>query len=204
VLANVLRTLDLKTQIGSLRGELRKLGRFGPLIGASAAMQRVYDLVAKVGPTEAGVLITGESGTGKELVAQTIHELSPRKDQPFVAINCGAVSATLIESELFGHEKGSFTGATKQHQGHFERASGGTLFLDEITEMPTELQAPTTAFAVKPTSTRCSLTGQLACGQSATTRSYRRHSTKRRPMACLVPLTRFTLQPPRNSGARNS
>jgi DNA-binding NtrC family response regulator len=140
VLANVLRTLDLKTQIGSLRGELRKLGRFGPLIGASAAMQRVYDLVAKVGPTEAGVLITGESGTGKELVAQTIHELSPRKDQPFVAINCGAVSATLIESELFGHEKGSFTGATKQHQGHFERASGGTLFLDEITEMPTELQ----------------------------------------------------------------
>jgi DNA-binding NtrC family response regulator len=140
VLANVRRTLDLKTQIGSLRGELRTLGRFGPLIGASAPMQEVYDLLSKVGPTEAGVLISGESGTGKELVAQAIHELSARKDEPFVAINCGAVSATMIESELFGHEKGSFTGAAKQHRGHFERASGGTLFLDEITEMPTDLQ----------------------------------------------------------------
>jgi transcriptional regulator with PAS, ATPase and Fis domain len=86
------------------------------------------------------VLITGESGSGKELVAQAIHELSPRKHAPFVAINCGAVSPNLIESELFGHEKGSFTGAAKQHRGHFERASGGTLFLDEITEMPAELQ----------------------------------------------------------------
>ena len=140
VLVNVLRTLDLKTQIGSLRGELRKLGRFGPLIGGSAPMQRVYDLLAKVGPTEAGVLITGESGTGKELVAAAIHELSARKSKPFVAINCGAVSPNLIESELFGHERGSFTGAAKQHQGHFERASAGTLFLDEITEMPAELQ----------------------------------------------------------------
>ncbi len=103
-------------------------------------MQRVYDLIGKVAPTDATVLVVGESGTGKELVAETIHELSRRKRGPFLAINCGAVSPTLIESELFGHERGSFTGATQRHRGHFERASGGTLFLDEITEMPIELQ----------------------------------------------------------------
>src|SRR6185436_11329509 len=86
------------------------------------------------------VLVTGESGTGKELVAQTIHQLSRRRIAPFLAINCGAVSATLVESELFGHERGSFTGALQRHRGHFERAEGGTLFLDEISEMPMELQ----------------------------------------------------------------
>ena len=140
VLANVSRTLALKQEIHTLRGELRKLGRFGRLIGASAAMQRVYDMIARVAPTQATVLITGESGTGKELVAETVHELSPRRKGPFVPVNCGAVPATLIESELFGHERGSFTGATQQHRGYFERASGGTLFLDEITEMPADLQ----------------------------------------------------------------
>jgi len=140
VLANVARTLDFTTEIGSLRGELRKLGRFGPMIGASRPMQDVYDLIARVAPTEASVLVTGESGTGKELVAQTIQGLSRRRRAPFLAINCGAVSPNLIESELFGHERGSFTGAAQRHRGHFERASGGTLFLDEITEMPIELQ----------------------------------------------------------------
>jgi DNA-binding NtrC family response regulator len=140
VLANLARTRELKREIGSLRGELRKLGRFGPMIGASPAMQRVYDLVGKVARTEATVLIIGETGTGKELVAQTIHTMSRRGKAPFVPVNCGAVSPTLIESELFGHERGSFTGAERVHRGFFERANRGTLFLDEITEMPQDLQ----------------------------------------------------------------
>jgi DNA-binding NtrC family response regulator len=114
---------------------------FCDLIGGSEPMRRVYDAITRVAESTTTVLIRGESGTGKELVAQTLHDLSPRKDGPFVAVNCSAVPATLIESELFGHEKGSFTGATQQHRGVFERASGGTLFLDEITEMPAELQA---------------------------------------------------------------
>jgi two-component system response regulator AtoC len=141
VMLNALaRTVEMKDQIGSLRGELRRLGRFGPLVGGSAAMQRIYDLVARVAPTEATVLVTGETGTGKELVAQTIHALSRRSKEPFLAVNCGAISATLIESEVFGHERGSFTGADRQHKGYFERANRGTLLLDEITEMPQELQ----------------------------------------------------------------
>ena len=140
VLANVSRTLALKEEIGSLRGELRELGRFGRLIGNSQIMQKVYDLVVKVAPTEATVLLVGESGTGKEEVAATIHELGRRRGQAFLPVNCGAVPANLIESELFGHERGSFTGATQLHRGYFERVSRGTLFLDEITEMPLELQ----------------------------------------------------------------
>ena len=140
VLANVSRTRELKEEIGSLRGELRELGRFGPLIGASSAMQKVYDLIARVAKTEATVLVTGETGTGKELVAQTVHELSRRHREAFLPLNCGAVSPALIESELFGHERGSFTGADRVHRGYFERANRGTLFLDEITEMPIELQ----------------------------------------------------------------
>ena len=140
VLANVLRTLALKEEIGSLRDELRELGRFGRLIGNSPVMQKVYDLVVKVAPTDATVLLVGESGTGKEVVAATIHELGRRRSQSFLPVNCGAVPANLIESELFGHERGSFTGATQLHRGYFERVSRGTLFLDEITEMPLELQ----------------------------------------------------------------
>jgi DNA-binding NtrC family response regulator len=140
VLANVSRTLALKEEIGSLRGELRELGRFGRLIGNSQIMHKVYDLVVKVAPTDATVLLVGESGTGKEEVAATIHELGRRRGQAFLPVNCGAVPANLIESELFGHERGSFTGATQLHRGHFERASRGTLFLDEVTEMPLELQ----------------------------------------------------------------
>ncbi len=134
------RTIEMKDQIGTLRTELRRLGRFGPLVGSSPPMQKAYDLIARVAPTEATVLVTGETGTGKELVAETIHALSRRAKEPFLAVNCGAISATLIESEMFGHERGSFTGAERQHKGHFERANRGTLFLDEITEMPQELQ----------------------------------------------------------------
>jgi two-component system, NtrC family, response regulator HydG len=140
VLTNVARTRELKEQIGNLRGELRKLGRFGPLIGASPPMQRVYDLIAKVAQTDATVMLTGETGTGKELVAETVHSLSRRHKEPFLPVNCGAVSPNLIESELFGHERGSFTGADRMHRGYYERAHRGTLFLDEITEMPPELQ----------------------------------------------------------------
>jgi two-component system response regulator AtoC len=140
VLGNVSRTLALKEEIGTLRDELRQLGRFGRLIGNSTAMQKVYDLVVKVAPTDATVLLSGQSGTGKEEVAATIHELGKRRKQPFLPLNCGAVPPNLMESELFGHERGSFTGAAQMHRGHFERASGGTLFLDEITEMPLDLQ----------------------------------------------------------------
>ncbi|MGE5089182.1 MAG: sigma-54 interaction domain-containing protein [Candidatus Levyibacteriota bacterium] len=117
------------------------LGRFGRLYGGSSSMQDVYRMIERVAPTEATVFITGESGCGKELVARTIHERSPRARRPFVAINCGAIPETLIEAELFGHERGAFTGADRQHRGCFERAEGGTLFLDEITEMPVEMQA---------------------------------------------------------------
>ncbi len=133
-LGNVTRALELRGEIGSLRGELRKLGRFGPLIGASPAMQKVYDLIGRVAGTDASILVSGETGTGKELVAETIHKLSRRSKQPFLPVNCGALSAHLIESELFGHERGSFTGADRMHKGYFERAHGGTLLLDEITE----------------------------------------------------------------------
>jgi DNA-binding NtrC family response regulator len=140
VLANLARTTELKEEIGTLRQQLRGLGRFGQLIGASPAIQGVYDLIAKVAPTNATVLLTGESGTGKEVVAQTIHDLSKRRRGSFLPLNCGAMPSGLIESELFGHERGSFTGATQLRRGHFERASGGTLFLDEISEMPIELQ----------------------------------------------------------------
>jgi two-component system response regulator AtoC len=139
-LANVTRTLGMKGEIGALRGELRRLGRFGPLIGTSPPMQAVYDLIGRVARTDASVLIAGETGTGKELVALTIHSLSRRSKEAFLPVNCGAISANLIESELFGHERGSFTGADRLHKGYFERAHRGTLFLDEITEMPLELQ----------------------------------------------------------------
>lgn len=140
ILDRIPRAGDLKAEIGSLRGELRRFGRFGRMLGNSPAMQHLYDQINKVAPTEATVLLIGESGTGKELVAQTIHELSLRRKHPFLPVNCGAISPNLIESEMFGHERGSFTGADRQHKGYFERAHGGTLFLDEITEMPIELQ----------------------------------------------------------------
>jgi len=116
------------------------LGRFGRLYGSSSVMQEVYRMIEKVSPTEATVFITGESGCGKELVARTIHERSARARGGFVAINCGAIPQNLIEAELFGHERGAFTGANRQHRGCFERAEGGTLFLDEITEMAPEMQ----------------------------------------------------------------
>ena len=111
------------------------------LIGNSSGMRKVRELIARVAPTDSTVLICGESGCGKELVAESVHAMSPRAGKPFVAINCAAIPATLIEAELFGHERGSFTGAMRTREGVFERANGGTLLLDEITEMPLDLQS---------------------------------------------------------------
>lgn len=116
------------------------LEQFGMLLGASDCMRQLYRMIRKVAPCEAHVLVVGESGAGKELVANTLHCASLRNEQPFVAINCGALSAELIDSELFGHVKGAFTGAIREHKGVFEQAQGGTLFLDEVTEMPLEQQ----------------------------------------------------------------
>ncbi|WP_066331108.1 sigma-54-dependent transcriptional regulator [Azohydromonas lata] len=140
ILSRVMRPSVLKDELASLNAEWQKTGHFGHLWGRSAPMQRIYAQIARVAGTAVSVFITGESGTGKEVVAQTVHDLSRRRKQPFLAVNCGAISPNLIESEIFGHEKGSFTGADRMHQGFFERAHGGTLFLDEITEMPLELQ----------------------------------------------------------------
>ena len=116
------------------------LAASGPLLGNSEAMLEVFRLIERVGPTDAGVLLTGESGSGKELAAQSIHDRSARRGGPFTAVNCGAIPAGLIEAELFGYEKGSFTGAVRAHAGVFERAQGGTLLLDEVTEMPLDMQ----------------------------------------------------------------
>ncbi|MBB1593030.1 sigma-54 dependent transcriptional regulator [Achromobacter sp. UMC46] len=126
---------------GDLPGmPFEEAGRFGKLYGASDCMTELYRQIGRVAPTSVTTLLIGESGTGKELAAHAIHELSARRQRPFIAVNCGAISPNLIESEMFGHERGSFTGADRQHKGYFERADGGTLFLDEVTEMPLDLQ----------------------------------------------------------------
>ncbi len=123
-----------------LKQTLQDRYQFSNIIGKSTQMLRIYELIEKVAPAKATVLVTGESGTGKELIARAIHFNSPRKDRPFISVNCGALPENLLESELFGHEKGSFTGAVSQRKGRFELAHGGTLFLDEISEMSTPLQ----------------------------------------------------------------
>jgi DNA-binding NtrC family response regulator len=140
ILSRVTRPSVLRAEVDSLNEDLQRTGRFGHLVGGSEPMRRVYEQIARVAGTSVTVFITGESGTGKELVARTVHDLSRRRSRPFLAVNCGAISPNLIESEIFGHERGSFTGAERQHQGFFERAHGGTLFLDELTEMPPALQ----------------------------------------------------------------
>jgi DNA-binding NtrC family response regulator len=138
---NLVHAVDLALPARKARVPAKvELKRFGALYGNSPPMEQLYQMIAKVAATDATVLIHGESGTGKELVARTIHDLSSRRDKPFIAVNCGAISSTLIEAELFGHERGSFTGAHRTHKGYFERATGGTLFLDEISEMAPELQ----------------------------------------------------------------
>jgi DNA-binding NtrC family response regulator len=130
----------MKQEIIELRRQLQKMGALGHLVGKSPRMQRLFEELEMVANTDANVFIVGESGSGKEVVANTIHYLSRRRNKPFIAFNCGAISPTLIESEIFGHEKGAFTNAIKRREGYFEMAKGGTVFLDEITEMPIELQ----------------------------------------------------------------
>ncbi len=131
----------MRQEVLLLRREMIRSGRFQKLLGKSARMLEMYRMIDQVAPSTASVLITGESGTGKEVVARTIHNLSPRASRRFVAISCAAIPETLLESEIFGHEKGSFTGATASRSGCFELADGGTLFLDEIAEMPVALQS---------------------------------------------------------------
>jgi DNA-binding NtrC family response regulator len=140
ILSRVTPPSVLRAEVDGLNEDLQRSGRFGHLVGRSEPMRRVYEQIARVAGTSVTAFITGESGTGKELVARTVHDLSRRRSRPFLAVNCGAISPNLIESEIFGHEQGRFTGAERQHQGFFERAHGGTLFLDEITEMPMALQ----------------------------------------------------------------
>jgi len=135
LLDKIVARLETLREVKALRRQLREHGTFGSLIGNSPEMRKIYQVVEQASPTSASVLITGESGTGKELIAQTIHHLSPRATFPFVAINCAAIPETLLESEIFGHEKGAFTGAADRRQGCFELADRGTLFLDEIGEM---------------------------------------------------------------------
>jgi DNA-binding NtrC family response regulator len=141
ILTNLGEILHTRTENESLRRRLRDKGALGLLVGSSAEMQGIFRLIEQVAPSTASVLITGASGTGKELVARTIHDLSPRRTKPFVPINCAAIPETLIESEIFGHEKGAFTGALERRIGCFELAEGGTLLLDEIGEMPVGTQA---------------------------------------------------------------
>jgi len=144
LLATVSKAVEhygLIQEIKRLRKEATPKSGFGGMIGKNQNMLNVYQLIEKVAPTPSSVLVTGESGTGKELVARAIHNLSERKDAPFISVNCAALADSLLESELFGHEKGAFTDAVTMRKGRFELANSGTLFLDEIGEMPTALQA---------------------------------------------------------------
>jgi len=141
ILQNASELLGTRVELEVTRRKLRDAGSLGSLVGPSKKMQEIFRLIEMVAPSTASVLITGASGTGKELVARTIHDLSPRRNKPFVPINCAAIPETLIESEIFGHEKGAFTGALERRTGCFELAEGGTLLLDEIGEMPVATQA---------------------------------------------------------------
>ena len=141
VLEKGLKQVGFAREANALRQKLESpLGSYGELIGKSATMRQVYKRLSQIALTDAAVLVSGESGTGKELVARTLHDLSPRREGPFLALNCSTVAPALMESELFGHEKGAFTNALERHLGCFEHADGGTLFLDEITEMATEVR----------------------------------------------------------------
>jgi DNA-binding NtrC family response regulator len=141
ILLNASRQRETEIELEVARRRLRESGVLGSMVGNSRAMREIFGLIEQIAPSNVSVLITGESGTGKELVARTLHNLSPRKARPFVAVNCAAIPETLIESEIFGHEKGAFTGAAERRAGCFELANGGTLLLDEIGEMPIGTQA---------------------------------------------------------------
>lgn len=141
ILTNATRQRETAIELEVARRRLVETGVLGSMVGSSKVMREIFALIEQIAPSNVSVLITGESGTGKEMVARTLHDLSPRKSRPFVAVNCAAIPESLIESELFGHEKGAFTGAAERRAGCFELASGGTLLLDEIGEMPVATQA---------------------------------------------------------------
>jgi DNA-binding NtrC family response regulator len=142
----LVHTVDRALSTLRMRRELQRLRDVGPhrrmpsLVGKTSAMQRVFRLIERVAPTRANVLVTGETGTGKELVARAVHEMSPRADKPFIAVNCSAIPSTLLEAELFGHLRGSFTGAVQSRKGLIEEAAGGTLFLDEVSTLSLDVQ----------------------------------------------------------------
>jgi two-component system NtrC family response regulator len=158
----VMRTVELENENRRLRRLTREENRFGELIGRSPVMQKLYRTIEKVAATDATVLTVGESGTGKELVAGMLHRSSRRSSGSFVAVNCAAIPDTLIESELFGHEKGAFTGAHRRRQGRFEEADGGTLFLDEVASMPLPLQATLLRVLQEGKLTRVGGTGEIS------------------------------------------
>ena len=141
ILTNATRQRATEIELEVTRRQLRNTGILGTMVGSSKAMREIFALIEQIAPSNVSVLITGESGTGKEMVARTLHDLSPRKGRPFLAVNCAAIPETLIESEIFGHEKGAFTGAVERRPGCFELATGGTLLLDELGEMPIGTQA---------------------------------------------------------------
>jgi len=141
ILQNASRQRESDVELEATRRRLRDTGILGPLVGSSPSMKAIFQMIERVAPSNVSVLVTGESGTGKELVARSLHELSSRRLKPFVAVNCAAIPETLIESEIFGHEKGAFTGAIERRAGCFELAEEGTLLLDEIAEMPAGTQA---------------------------------------------------------------
>ncbi|MFA9413000.1 MAG: sigma-54-dependent transcriptional regulator, partial [Deltaproteobacteria bacterium] len=143
LLQTVAKALDIRTvehEKQLIDDQLRENMHFGLIVGTSPAMRHIYKLILQVAKTKTNVMITGESGTGKELIAKAVHQESDRSDQPFVVINCGGIPETLMESELFGHKKGSFTGATSDKKGLFEEAHKGTIFLDEIGELSLPIQ----------------------------------------------------------------
>ncbi|MGO4209534.1 sigma-54-dependent transcriptional regulator [Terriglobus sp. YAF25] len=141
ILQNASRQVGADIELEITRRRLKETGVLGPLIGSSTSMKDIFELIERIAPSNVSVLVTGESGTGKELAARALHDLSPRRTKPFVAVNCAAIPETLIESEIFGHEKGAFTGAQERRAGCFELAEEGTLLLDEIGEMPAATQA---------------------------------------------------------------
>src|SRR6478672_4541088 len=144
LLVQVKKTLEdkrLRQELSRLRGQLREGWHYRHIIGKSPAMRQVFSVIDRAAPVKTTVLVTGESGTGKEMVARALHEASPRKGGPFLALNCGAIPENLIESTLFGHEKGAFTGADKHTRGYFQASDGGTLLLDEIGELPLAMQS---------------------------------------------------------------
>jgi two-component system response regulator AtoC/two-component system nitrogen regulation response regulator NtrX len=144
-------TVELRRETSRLKAELERLGSYGEMIGRSDSMRRVFELIEKVSQTNVTVLVRGESGTGKEMVAREIHRRSPRAGKPFVVMNCAAMPETLVESELFGHERGAFTGAESRRVGKFESADGGTLFLDEVGDMSPGTQAKVLRFLQEST-----------------------------------------------------